>query len=35
MKNTLEQFKTAETKEFDDKYFWIVAEEYNILEKPN
>lgn len=34
MKNTLEQLKTAETKEIDDKSFWIIAEEYKIVEKP-
>jgi hypothetical protein len=34
MKNTLERLKTAETKEIGDKSFWIISEEYNILEKP-
>ena len=34
MKKTLEQLKTAETKEIGDKSFWIIAEEYKIVEKP-
>ena len=34
MKKTLEQLKTAETKEIGDRSFWILSEEYKIFDKP-
>lgn len=34
MKNTLELLKTAKTKEIGDRSFWILSEEYKIVDKP-
>ena len=34
MGNIINQLETAETKKIGSKSFWIVSEEYNILEKP-